>query len=319
MNHTDVRELLELASGGLDRIAAGDTVEAAAVAGHLAGCPACLEELERLSRVSGVIREFVVEETQAEEPPVVLPPELRERTLALVREVGVARPNAARAIASSQVPVAPGQVAAAEVVVGPAPAGPVPVVGPAPAVGSAPAGPAPVVGSTPAGSMPRPQRLRPGRRAAWLASIAAAVVLSVVATNVLVGNGGGGGDKTGLAAVVKWSSDMAGAPGARRIVLTAATTGEVQGDLSLVPSSGSLIVVVPALGAPPSGREYRCWLETATGRTWVGKMAVDEGISYWVGTVPSLAAAPAGSTFGISLEDAAGSRIDGPAVLHGTL
>ena len=91
MNHTDVRELLELAaveSGGLDRIAAGDTREAAAVAGHLAGCPACLEELERLRRSSGIIREFVVEEAIADEPAVVLPPELRERTLALIRQVG---------------------------------------------------------------------------------------------------------------------------------------------------------------------------------------------------------------------------------------
>lgn len=306
MNHTDVRELLELASvesGGLDRIAAGDTVEAAAVAGHLAGCPACLEELERLRRSSGIIREFVVEETQAEEPPVVLPPELRERTLALVRAVGVARPDATRTSAFTEIPVAavPSPVAA-----------PSPVVAAAePALGAAPAP------TSPAPFVMRPQRLRPGRRAAWFASIAAAVVLSVVATNVIVG--GGSGDKSGLAAVVKWSSDMAVAPGARRIVLTAADTGKVDGDLSLVPSTGALIVVVPELGAPPSGREYRCWLETATGRSWVGKMAVDEGISYWVGFVPSLAAAPAGSTFGVSLEDAAGTSIDGPVVLHGTL
>jgi hypothetical protein len=102
-------------------------------------------------------------------------------------------------------------------------------------------------------------------------------------------------------------------------VLTAADSGQVKGDLSIVPTTGALIVVIPELPAPPSGHEYRCWLETAAGRTWVGKMAIDEGISYWVGTVPALAAAPVGSTFGISLEDVAGSRIDGPVVFHGTL
>jgi hypothetical protein len=162
-----------------------------------------------------------------------------------------------------------------------------------------------------------PRRLRIGRRTAWIASIAAAIVLSVVATSALTG--AGASDKNGLADVVRWSSDMAAAPGARHIVLTSAGTGQADGDLSIVPSTGALIVVVPDLGAPPSGREYRCWLETATGRTWVGKMFIDEGISYWVGTVPSLAAAPAGTTFGVSLEDAAGSKIDGPVVLHGTL
>ena len=300
MNHADVRELLELASvesGGLDRIAAGDTPEAAAVAGHLAGCPACLEELERLRRSSGIIREFVVQETIAEEPAVVLPPELRERTLALIREVGVARP-----VATRSAPVAP--------------RGPGAVAAPASltAVTDLPAYPATSIVA--AADRTRPRLLRVGRRTAWIASIAAAVVLSVVATNVLVG--AGTPDKTGLAEVIRWSSDMAAVPGARQIVLTSADSGQVKGDLSVVPSTGALIVVVPELGAPSSGHEYRCWLETATGRTWVGKMAIDEGISYWVGTVPSLAAAPAGSTFGISLEDAAGTTIDGPAVLHGT-
>ena len=52
IDHADVRELLELAAaepGGLDRLAAGDTVDAAAVAGHLVGCPSCAEEARRLA------------------------------------------------------------------------------------------------------------------------------------------------------------------------------------------------------------------------------------------------------------------------------
>ena len=53
MDHDATREQLELAAvepGGLDRLMAGDTATAQAVAAHLAGCPACTEELARLER-----------------------------------------------------------------------------------------------------------------------------------------------------------------------------------------------------------------------------------------------------------------------------
>ena len=202
MNHADVRELLELAaveSGGLDRIAAGDTREAAAVAGHLAGCPACLEELERLRRSSGVIREFVVEEAIADEPAVILPPELRERTLALIRQVGVARPVVERAAGVETTDA------------GSRFGGPIAVPDPD-ATGV-------VAAVTVAAGASRPRSIRPGRRTAWVASIAAAVVLSVVATSALTG--ARTPDRAGLADVVRWSSEMAAAPDARRIVLTA--------------------------------------------------------------------------------------------------
>ena len=55
MDHRDVREQLELAAvepGGLDRVMAGDTVEAAALVSHLAGCDDCMTELGRLRRSS---------------------------------------------------------------------------------------------------------------------------------------------------------------------------------------------------------------------------------------------------------------------------
>jgi Anti-sigma-K factor rskA, C-terminal len=84
-DHDEVRELLELASvepGGLDRLEAGDTPEAVLVAGHVAGCPSCLEELARLRRAETLLRPIL-----AAEPD----PALRERTLAFVRTVGVKR------------------------------------------------------------------------------------------------------------------------------------------------------------------------------------------------------------------------------------
>jgi len=83
--HRDVREALELASvepGGLDRLESGDAPGAAVVAGHLAACPGCLEELARLRRADSILRPILA---------AVPDPALRERTLALVRAVGVTR------------------------------------------------------------------------------------------------------------------------------------------------------------------------------------------------------------------------------------
>src|SRR6476469_11173989 len=98
MDHDEVREQLQLAAvepDGLDRLMAGDTPMAAVIAAHLAGCDACTTELERLRRGVPLIRD-VVRTTPS--------PDLRERTLAFVREEGIARPIVA-ATASAQ-PVA---------------------------------------------------------------------------------------------------------------------------------------------------------------------------------------------------------------------
>ena len=87
MDHNEVRELLEDAAvepGGLERLMAGDTPNAALVAGHLAGCAECAAEMERLRRSVGMIRPAV---------QAVPPPELRERTLAYVAALG--RPRGA--------------------------------------------------------------------------------------------------------------------------------------------------------------------------------------------------------------------------------
>ena len=111
MDHTEARELLELAAvepNGFDRLAAGDTPEASALAGHLAGCPECSAELERLRRASAVIRDAV---------RTTAPPELRERTLAFVAAVG--RDRSAPALAAATVPSAVPVTAAAATTAGP--------------------------------------------------------------------------------------------------------------------------------------------------------------------------------------------------------
>jgi anti-sigma-K factor RskA len=92
MEHAEARELLEIAAvepGGFDRLAAGDTPEAAALAGHITGCDECAAELERLRRAAAVIREAV---------RTAPPADLRDRTLAYVAAVG--RPREATAIST---------------------------------------------------------------------------------------------------------------------------------------------------------------------------------------------------------------------------
>lgn len=89
MDHADALEQIEIAAvepDGLERLMAGDTPEAAAVAGHLAGCAACVEELARIRRASTLARQVI-----ASTPD----PALRERTLTFVREVGRDRSSGA--------------------------------------------------------------------------------------------------------------------------------------------------------------------------------------------------------------------------------
>ena len=136
MDHQEVRDLLADAAiepEGLDRLMAGDTPTAALVASHLAGCPDCTDELERLHRSVGLIRPTV---------RAVPPPELRERTLAYVAAVG--RPR------------------------GPAAAPPVDELA------------APVLASNPS------RRARGPRRITVLAGLAAALVLAVTGTALIV-------------------------------------------------------------------------------------------------------------------------------------
>jgi hypothetical protein len=89
MDHAEARELLDLAAverNGLDRLIAGDTPSAIALAGHLAGCSECTEEFGRLRRGSAILRDVI-----ATQPS----PELRARTLEFVAAVGRPRGTAA--------------------------------------------------------------------------------------------------------------------------------------------------------------------------------------------------------------------------------
>ena len=154
MDHDEVIEQLELAAvepDGLTRLMAGDTPTAAAVAGHLAGCAACAEEFRRLSRAAPLLRDVVRTTPSAD---------LRERTLAFVREHGVLRGEAAVAAAAGGLP---------------------------PAARRSPLADAASIAAIGASRASRSSaRSRTARVLPWVASIAAAVLLSVVATSLIV-------------------------------------------------------------------------------------------------------------------------------------
>jgi hypothetical protein len=280
IDHADVREQLEIAAvepGGLDRVMAGDTPDAVALASHLAGCSSCLEELGRLRETSGILREVI-----ASEPP----PELRDRTLAFVREVGVSRgPRRATA----------------------------PVPGPAPAQPeSAPA----AVAAEPIAIGSRRRSVVTRGRLLWVASIAAAIVLSVVGTAAYLGSSPDE-DGLALAKVASWSVELAGEPDTRHVALVSGgSAADARGELAYSPTSSDLVVVARGLPAAPSGSEYRCWLQSATGqRTKIGKMSLAYGIYYWVGDVPNLASLPPGTQFGVSLEGSDTSGGSAPSLV----
>ncbi len=281
MDHDETLEMLELAAvepGGLDRLMAGDTPQAAAIAGHLAGCEACAGELERLRRAVPLLRDVV---------RTAPPAELRGRTLAFVRVRGVPRG------------VAPEHAA------------------PAPALPDAAALPTILPAAHSHASRPT---ILP-----WMATIAAAVIVAVAATSVIVG---GRIDTqlaqqqraiAGLQAVTAATLEITAAVDAKRVALTAVDGSATAGSLLFSPGSTRLVVVATGLTAPPAGQEFRCWVLVDGARQSVGRMNFAGDLAFWVGETPAVATLPAGSTFGVSLTQVGGPSVDADPVLVGGL
>jgi hypothetical protein len=286
MDHDAVREQMELAAvepDGLERLMAGDTPTAQAVAGHLAGCPECTEELGRLQRSAVVVRQTVREMPS---------PDLKARTFAAIRAEGVVRPLvAATAMA--------GSTEAVEV----------------PAVTAAPL-PEPV-------SLDRRRRLTP--ILGGIATLAAAVVLSVLATSYLVGSrvdsqlAAQSVAIKGLQEITTATLTVTAQPDAEHVALAGVSDPELYGGLTYSPSTSELVVVASGLTPPPAGLEYRCWVEVGGKRERVGKMFFNQDLAFWVGPSPAIAGLSSGATFGVSLVDAAGSSVNGDPVLLGEL
>jgi hypothetical protein len=287
MDHDAVREQMELAAvepDGLERLMAGDTPTAQAVAGHLAGCPACTEELGRLQRSAVLVRDTV---------RVMPPADLKARTLAAIRAEGVLRPLPVAAAGAT--------VAGSDDVSGPEP--------------HAQLGAEPV-------SLDR-RRLMPVL--GWVATLAAAVVLSVVAASYVVGSrvdsqlASQSVAIKGLQEITTATLTVTAQPDAEHVALAGVSDPELYGGLTYSPSTSELVVVASGLTPPATGLEYRCWVEVDGKRERVGKMFFNEDLAFWVGPSPAITGLSTGATFGVSLVDAAGSAVDTDPVLLGEL
>ena len=278
MDHDEVREQLELAAtepAGIDRLMAGDTPLAAAMAAHLAGCSSCTDELDRLRRAAIIIGDAV---------RTTPPPELRERTLAFVREVGRIRDPAPEVALA---PVAPAGAAA-----------PVAVAAATASTGS-------------------------GRGLAWVGAIAAAVLIAVAATTFVLDRqataqeelAAAQDETAGLAHVTAATLALAGEPDAENVRL--AGTDDRWGRVVYSADKGELAVIASGLTEPAGDREYRCWVEIDGQRRPVGKMFFGGDLAFWAGPVETIDDLPAGAKFGVSLVDTDGTDVGEPPVLRG--
>jgi len=278
--HDEVRELLELAAvepGGLDRLEAGDTPSAIIVVGHLAGCPDCLEEMARLRRADTLLRPILVSEPD---------PALRERTLALVRAVGVARD--AR-----------------------------PDDGGMPALPVTGTGSPPPVEPVAIGARGAPQRRSVGIPA-WAGTLAAALVIGLVGGALLVGSGRPSGDgdvATAFGEVAGETATLLAADDAQELALLDAT-GKPAGSLVFSRSAGRMLVTATGLAEPAPGTEYRCWVAVGQARASIETMRWSGSVAWWTGDVTIPAGAPAEMAYGVSLADV-GSSEPGTVVLTG--
>jgi hypothetical protein len=287
MDHDEALEALQLAAvepDGLDRLMAGDTPLAAAVAGHLAGCATCATELERLRRAVPMLRDVV---------RTTPPADLRDRTLAFVAARGIDRSGATVAPALTAVPAA--------VVIGST---------------GAP-------GATPAAAAATSSRRDLGRVLPWVAAIAATVVLSVVASTFVVQSRvdeqlAAQDQKIGaLEAVTSGALAVTAEADAARVDLIATDDSLAGGTLLFSPGTTQLVVVATGLTEPEAGKEYRCWVVVDGERQPVGKMFFSNKLAYWVGDTPAVATLDRGATFGVSLADVDGTSLDAPPVIAG--
>ena len=284
MDHSEVRDILEDAAiepGGLERLMAGDTSNAALVASHIAGCPDCADELERLRRSVALIAPTVRD---------VPSPELRERTLAFVAAVG--RPRAAAVAEPIPFPASP---------LGP----------PTPSASS----PAAVAAVRPG----RATRLAPllGLAAALIVAVTGtAIVASSSRDSELKLQAA---EIEALGDVARATLHLDQQADVRRIQLASISTGGAMaptGQLTFSPGTTELVVVADGLTPAGAGQEYRCWVEANGTRRPIGKMFFGGSVAYWVGPVPAVSGL-GNATFGVSLINVADPSAPGQQVLTG--
>ena len=303
MEHDEILTLLELAAvepAGFDRLAAGDTTDAALVAGHLAGCTSCAAEADRLRSAVPILREVIRS---------IPPADLRDRTLAFVREVG--RPRRREETRGA------GEMAVFAKADAPPDFEETLEFGPdhGPDHGSD------LEGGDPGWAAPGPGR----GRSRWVAAIAAVIAISLVGGGVVADLQFGQQlrDRQALAADLA-SLDRAmlrllAEPDVRSVALSGGAGISAAGRLVFSATSRELVVSAAGLQPPDPGQQLACWLvNPGSQRQQMGTMVVEGGLIYWAGWDEALARAGPGTQFGVTLIDAGGAKV-GDDLLVGTV
>lgn len=293
MEHAEVLELIELAAlepGGLERLTAGDTPEAAVVAGHLAGCSSCRMELALIAKSAATAADAIRE----------LPdPALKARTLAFVREVGVDRSGSAPAASlSTSTPASTSGSTSAPVSSSTSPA---PEVADQPE--SLPANVTPIAGKS--------------RRTSWwtAASVAAVVVAGVAGFAAGGAVNGPVGDPVSAMEATKTTMKIAEQPDVAHFAL-ASTTGDMTGGSVIYSVSiGDISMAATGLKPAPNGATYACWVEVDGQRRKIGVMYVEGSDGTWAGWVDGLEKLGPNPIFGVSLVKA--GETTGTPILRG--
>jgi hypothetical protein len=159
----------------------------------------------------------------------------------------------------------------------------------------------------------------------WIAAIAAAVVISVVASAAIVGArldaelAARDTQIAQLSAVTTATLSVTAEPDVERVALVSPDGAATAGSLLFSPSTTELVVVATDLAPAPAGQEYRCWVVRDGEREVVGKMFFGGDLAYWVGDVEAVAGLTEAATFGVSLVEVGGTSVDADPVISGDL
>ncbi|HEY6571265.1 MAG TPA: anti-sigma factor [Candidatus Limnocylindrales bacterium] len=284
MEHAEALEQIETAAvepDGLERLMAGDTPGSAAVAGHLAGCPDCAEELVRIRRTAIVARDVIRSEPD---------PALRDRTLAFVRSVGRDRSEGGAGASADR---------STSITVLPSPVQP------------------PLAAETPQGT--RPSR-RGFALLAIAAAVVIAVGVGFAAGSAAQRQDveGRQSEIAVLEDATTTALRIQAQPDAQVVQLTATPSGgDATGSLAFSASTGELVAVATDLEPEEANEEYACWVEVEGQRQRLGQMYWAGDLWAWAGPVEGLEMLPEGAVFGVSLSPTDGGA--GDPVLTGSL
>jgi hypothetical protein len=159
----------------------------------------------------------------------------------------------------------------------------------------------------------------------WVATIAAAVLLSIAGTALIVGNR----TDTQIAAqeqtidaleeVSTTALAVSAQPDGEHVTLTGVSDPTAAGSLAFSPSTTELVWLASGLTPPPAGYEYGCWVETGGTRQRIGKMFFSKDLAYWAGETEAVSGLSSGATFGLSLLGADGKPVSAEPVMIGSL